>query len=94
LVQRRQVDLDGVEPEKQVLAESPAATSARRSALVAARTRTSTFRVFESPTRSSSPLWSTRSRRACWPSVRLAIVEEEGSSIGHFEAPGAVRARR
>ena len=51
----------------------PAATSARRSALVAEMIRTSTRRVRDEPTRSNSPVSSTRSSLACWLSGTLAI---------------------
>ncbi len=51
----------------------PAATSARTSALVAARMRTSTRRDFDEPTRSNSPVCSTRSSLACCAGDRLAI---------------------
>src|ERR1035437_9739672 len=51
----------------------PAATSARTSALVAARMRTSTRREREEPTRSNSPSCSTRRSFACCASERFAI---------------------
>ena len=51
----------------------PAATSAGRSALVAERIRTSQRRVREEPTRSNSPVSSTRSSLPCWVGGTLAI---------------------
>ena len=51
----------------------PSATSAARSALVAEKTRTSTRRVFEEPTRSNSPVSSVRSSLDCSPCEMLAI---------------------
>ena len=51
----------------------PAATSAPSSALVAESTRTSTLMVRDEPTRSSSPVCSTRSNRACCVPLIFAI---------------------
>ena len=51
----------------------PAAHSARRSALVAEIIRTLTRCVFDEPTRSISPVSSTRSSLACWRTGILAI---------------------
>ena len=51
----------------------PSATSVSRSALVAEKTRTSTRRVFDEPTRSNSPVSSVRSSLACRPCEMLAI---------------------
>ena len=51
----------------------PPATSAARSAFVAETTRTSTRRVREEPTRSNSPVSSTRSSFGCRPTGTFAI---------------------
>ena len=51
----------------------PAATSALRSALVAEMIRTLTLRVFDEPSRSNSPVSSTRSSFCCCVSGTLAI---------------------
>ncbi len=58
---------------------------------MAAITRTSTRRVCEEPTRSSSPRSSTRSSLA-WSGERQVadFVEEEGAAVGRFEAAHAV----
>ena len=68
---------DRVQPEQQVLAECPAATSALRSALVAETRRMLTLRVFDEPRRSNSPVSMTRSSFCCWVSGTLAILVEE-----------------
>ena len=53
--------------------------------------RTSTFRVRSSPTRSSSPSWSTRSSLRLQLQGDLAdLVEEEGAAVGQLEPAGPV----
>ena len=52
---------------------SPAATAACRSRLVAASTRTSTFSVCSPPTRVNSPDCSTRSTLACADAIMSPI---------------------
>ena len=74
VAQRRQADLDGVQAEQQVLAETGLRRRRRcRSALVAEKTRTSTRRVLDEPTRSNSPVSRVRSSLACSPCEMLAI---------------------
>ena len=72
----------------------PAAASSCSCALVAERTRTSTRRVCEEPTRSSSPVSSTRSSLACWRMRDVGdFVEKERAAVGQFEAADAIGAR-
>ena len=96
LAQRRQADLDGVEPVEEVLAEPALGRGlAAMSALVAASTRTSTCCARELPTGWNSPVCSTRS------SLRLLaerhvrdLVEEQRAAVGELEAADAIGAAR
>ena len=96
LAQRRNVDRHDGQAVVQVLAESfPSCTSCRRSRLVAAITRTSTWRVRVSPTRSNVRSWSTRSSLAWSAGGRVAdLVEEDRAARGRLEAPGLVAGPR
>ena len=69
----------------------PVATSCRTSAFVAERTRTSARRVRDEPTRSNSPVSSTRSSFG-WRFERHVrdLVEEERAAVRHLEAADAV----
>ncbi len=72
----------------------PAATSAARSALVAERMRTSMRRAREAPTRSTSPVSSTRRSLACCRSCqRPDLVEQQRAALGQLEAADPVGAR-
>ena len=85
-------DLDRVEPEEQVLAEA-----AGRDLLRAGRRwwrrgcARPTRRVREEPTRSNSPVSSTRSSLACRLEGHVRdLVEEERAAVGQLEAADAV----
>ena len=91
LAQRREIELDRVEPEERSSRKRPASHLGPRSTLVAAMNRTLTRRVRDEPTRSSSPVCSTRSNRACWASGDVGhLVEEQRASVGQLEASGAI----
>jgi hypothetical protein len=62
IAQRRQMNLNCVYAENRRSCPEfcPGPTSAFKSALVADNKRTSTFRVFDDPTRSNSPVSNTR----------------------------------
>ncbi len=86
------MNFDRVQPKQQVLAKiSRLYLSARRSAFVAEIIRTSTFCVFEEPTRSSSPVSSTRSNLACCRIGMFAISSRnKRAAIRQLKAADAV----
>ena len=69
----------------------PASTSAGRLALVAEITRTSTRLVFEEPTRSISPISSTRSSFGLQIHRHVGdLIEEQRAAVGQFEAADTI----
>ena len=95
LAQRRHVDLDRVQAEEKVLAEAPGRDlGAEGWRWSPTGSRTSQRRVREEPTRSNSPVSSTRRSLPCWESGHVAdLVEEERAAVGELEAADAVDAR-
>ena len=84
-----------VEPEEQVLAEAAAARPRdARSALVAESDAHVDARGRDEPTRSNSPVCSTRRSFACWRERHVRdLVEEERAAVGELEAADAVGLR-
>ena len=68
----------------------PSFTAACRSALVAEKTRTSTRRVLDEPTRSNSPVSIVRSSLACRLRDVGDFVQKQRAAVGHFEAADAI----
>src|SRR5205807_190404 len=73
LAQRWQAEFDGIRRNNRSCRNFPAAASAWMSAFVAEMTRTFTRCVLEEPTRSNSPVSSTRNSFACCGRGKFAI---------------------
>ena len=87
LAQRRQVDLDHVEPVKEVFAELPLLDLLLQERLVAATTRTSTSMLSVPPTRSNRRSWSTPQQLGLHRLRDVAdLVEEDRAAVGQLEA--------
>jgi hypothetical protein len=88
------VNFDRVEPKHQVLAKSSGSDISFQSAFVAESTRTLTLRVLEEPTRSNSPVSSTR-KSFGWSVIGTFanLVEKKCAAVGQFKSADAIGLR-